>query len=164
MSTTNSKWLPPQQEGFGPWIECTGPHGERPVPGDAIVGYLLIDEREAQRYSHVAHRADRYAWKGICAAYCVKLDGLQSQQPAASAQPAPAPDTALAVQVAGDHYKRLAIQPIEYIHANGMTYLAGNVVKYISRHKAKGGADDVRKAIHYCELILELEYKNGKTD
>lgn len=67
-------------------------------------------------------------------------------------------------QVAGSHYKDLPIQPVEYIYANKLDYLAGNVVKYISRHKAKGGAADVNKAIHYCELILELEYKDGKAD
>lgn len=72
--------------------------------------------------------------------------------------------SALNKQVAGNHYKDLPIQPVEYIHSNGLTYLAGNVVKYISRHKSKGGAADVRKAIHYCELILELEYSNGKVD
>ena len=71
---------------------------------------------------------------------------------------------ALDKQVAGDHYKNLAIQPVEFIHANGIDYLAGNVVKYISRHKAKGGASDVRKAIHYCELILQLEYGDDKTN
>ena len=71
---------------------------------------------------------------------------------------------ALERQVDGAHYKDLPIQPVEYIHANKLTYLAGNVVKYISRHKAKGGAADVRKAIHYCELILELEYGDGKID
>jgi len=71
---------------------------------------------------------------------------------------------ALDKQVAGNHYKDMPIQPVEYIHANAMGYLAGNVVKYISRHKSKGGADDVRKAIHYCELILEMEYGNVKAD
>lgn len=71
---------------------------------------------------------------------------------------------ALDKQVAGDHYKNLAIQPVEFIHANSIDYLAGNVVKYISRHKAKGGASDVRKAIHYCELILQLEYGDDKTN
>lgn len=71
---------------------------------------------------------------------------------------------ALDRQVSGSHYKDLPIQPVEFIHANKLTYLAGNVVKYISRHKAKGGANDVRKAIHYCELILELEYGDDKTD
>ena len=72
--------------------------------------------------------------------------------------------SALENQVAGNHYKDMPIQPVEYIHANAMGYLAGNVVKYISRHKSKGGADDVRKAIHYCELILEMEYGNVKAD
>jgi hypothetical protein len=71
-------------------------------------------------------------------------------------------EKALDKQVAGTHYKDIPIQPVEYIHANALGYLAGNVVKYISRHKAKGGAEDVRKAIHYCQLILEMEY--GKTD
>ena len=66
--------------------------------------------------------------------------------------------TALDVQVAGSHYKSLRIQPVEYVHANGIGYMEGNVVKYISRHLSKNGADDVRKAIHYCRLILQLEY------
>lgn len=65
---------------------------------------------------------------------------------------------ALAKQVGGDHYKSFAIQPIEYIHRNGLDYLAGNVVKYVSRHKAKNGAADIKKAIHYLELILKLQY------
>lgn len=73
-------------------------------------------------------------------------------------------ESPLTTQVAGNHYKDLKIQPVEYIHANGIDYLAGNVVKYISRHKAKGGAVDVRKAIHYCEMILALEYGDGKAD
>lgn len=61
-------------------------------------------------------------------------------------------------QIGGGHYKDMAIQPVEYIHKNGLGYLAGNVVKYVTRHKSKGGAEDVRKAIHYCQLILEMEY------
>lgn len=64
----------------------------------------------------------------------------------------------LASQVGGDHYSKLAIQPIEYIHRNGLDFLQGNIVKYATRHKSKGGAEDVRKIIHYARLILELEY------
>lgn len=67
-------------------------------------------------------------------------------------------DSALNYQVKGDHYKQFEIQPIEFINANNLDFLAGNIVKYISRHKLKGGADDVKKAIHYCKLILELQY------
>jgi hypothetical protein len=61
-------------------------------------------------------------------------------------------------QVGGSHYKDLAIQPIEYIHANHLSYLEGNAVKYITRHQSKGGAQDIQKAIHYLEMILELDY------
>ena len=71
---------------------------------------------------------------------------------------------ALDVQVGGTHYKDCAIQPIEYIHANKLGFAEGNVVKYITRHRQKHGADDVRKVIHYCQLLLELEYGAGKAE
>lgn len=61
-------------------------------------------------------------------------------------------------QVGGDHYKTMGIQPVEYIVANNLNFLEGNVVKYITRHRAKGGKADVEKVIHYCELILKTEY------
>ncbi len=64
----------------------------------------------------------------------------------------------LAYQVGGSHYQNMAIQPIEYIHANKMPFMDANVVRYISRHRNKNGAEDVRKAIQYCEMILEFEY------
>ena len=64
----------------------------------------------------------------------------------------------LAYQVGGNHYQNMAIQPIEYIHANKMPFMDANVVRYISRHRNKNGAEDVRKAIQYCEMILEFEY------
>lgn len=69
------------------------------------------------------------------------------------------PETALTKQEGGQHYKDKAIQPVVYIHANNLGFCEGNVVKYITRHKEKNGAEDIRKVIHYCELLLELEYK-----
>jgi hypothetical protein len=63
-------------------------------------------------------------------------------------------------QESGNHYKDKGIQPIVYIHANNLGFCAGNVVKYVTRYKTKGGAADIRKAIHYLELLLELEYKD----
>lgn len=65
---------------------------------------------------------------------------------------------ALAIQEGGDHYKKLEIQPVEYIHANNLDFFQGNVVKYVTRHKDKKGAEDIRKAIHYLQMILELQY------
>ena len=64
---------------------------------------------------------------------------------------------ALEKQVAGNHYKDLPIQPVEYIHANAMGYLEGNVVKYVSRWRKKNGLADLEKAKHYIELLIELE-------
>jgi len=62
------------------------------------------------------------------------------------------------LQVGGTHYTSMAIQPIEYIQANELGYCEGNVVKYISRHHTKNGAEDVRKAMQYCAFILEHQY------
>lgn len=70
----------------------------------------------------------------------------------------PVPTSPLGVQVGGSHYKDLKIQPVEYIHANNIPFIEGSVVKYISRHRSKNGAEDVKKAIHFCQLILKLEY------
>ena len=58
------------------------------------------------------------------------------------------------------HYK-MEIEPIEYINRNGLSFMEGNVVKYVSRHAKKGGADDIKKAIHYLQLILENEYNES---
>lgn len=69
-----------------------------------------------------------------------------------------ATSSALNTQVGGEHYKQMKIQPVEYIHANNLSFLEGNVVKYITRHKTKNKAQDIRKIIHYCTLILQLEY------
>jgi hypothetical protein len=62
-------------------------------------------------------------------------------------------------QVGGNHYKDCKIQPVDYIHANELDFFEGNIVKYTTRHRKKGsGSQDIRKVIHYAELILELVY------
>lgn len=63
-------------------------------------------------------------------------------------------------QVGGSHYANMIIQPIDFIHQNELGYCEGNVIKYICRHKHKNGAEDIRKAIHYLEILLEQEYKD----
>ena len=67
--------------------------------------------------------------------------------------------TANDVQVAGTHYKSKAIQPWDYIVANNLGYLEGNIVKYVSRWKDKGGVDDLRKAQHYLTKLIETQEK-----
>lgn len=65
--------------------------------------------------------------------------------------------SSLEKQEGGSHYK-LAIQPIEYITKNNLGFIEGNIIKYATRHRDKNGAEDIKKIIHYCELLLDLEY------
>lgn len=60
-------------------------------------------------------------------------------------------------QVGGEHYKNKAIQPWDYIVSNNLGYLEGCVVKYVSRYKEKGGMQDLEKAAHYLQKLMEVE-------
>lgn len=63
-------------------------------------------------------------------------------------------------QVGGDHYKKLAIQPAEYCFKNNLNNLESEAVGYITRNRFKGGKQDIEKAIHTLQLLLEYEYKD----
>jgi len=64
-------------------------------------------------------------------------------------------------QIGGSHYKDCKIQPVEYIVGNDLTFLEGNIIKYVTRHRRKGeGKKDNEKVIHYAEMILEMEYND----
>ncbi len=69
---------------------------------------------------------------------------------------------ALKKQEGGSHYKDMAIQPIEFIAKNKIPFMEGNCIKYLCRHRNKNKSEDIKKVIHYCELILELEYNQTK--
>lgn len=69
---------------------------------------------------------------------------------------------ALDTQVAGNHYKDFAIQPVEFCQKNGIGFCESSVIKYVCRHKNKNGAEDIRKAIHFLELLLELDYRETR--
>jgi hypothetical protein len=65
--------------------------------------------------------------------------------------------SALDVQTGGSHYKDLKIQPVEYIHANDLGFCEGSVIKYITRWRAKNGIEDLKKARHFIDLLIEFE-------
>jgi hypothetical protein len=65
-------------------------------------------------------------------------------------------------QIGGNHYAKHSIQPWDYITQNGLGYLEGNIVKYISRWRDKGGIDDLRKVIHYTEKLIEIATKEER--
>lgn len=66
--------------------------------------------------------------------------------------------TATDVQVGGDHYVEMPIQPVDFIVANGLNYLEGNVIKYVTRHCFKNGKEDLQKAKHYIDMLIEKTY------
>lgn len=70
-------------------------------------------------------------------------------------------DSPLKLQVGGSHYKDYKIQPVEYAMANNLNYCQANAVKYITRYRDKGGIEDLKKAIHNIEILIELE-ENGR--
>ena len=65
-------------------------------------------------------------------------------------------------QVGGKHYKKMAIQPSVFINKNKLDFAEGNAIKYICRHKLKGGKEDILKAMHYLEMIIERDYNKWK--
>lgn len=69
------------------------------------------------------------------------------------------PKSAHETQIGGDHYKKLAIQPYEYAMANKLDLLQGNIVKYVTRFRDKGGIQDLEKAKHSLELLIEWEHR-----
>ncbi len=68
------------------------------------------------------------------------------------------PDCLKEEQHGGNHYKGMTIQPAEYIHKNKLQFCEGSAIKYLSRFRDKGGAIDVKKAIHFCQMVLEMDY------
>jgi len=67
-------------------------------------------------------------------------------------------------QIGGDHYKSMTIQPSEFIHRNNMNWCEGSAIKYICRHHLKGGKQDLEKAIHYLNLLIEWEYAESASE
>lgn len=60
-------------------------------------------------------------------------------------------------QIGGEHYRRFAIQPWDYIAANGIGFFEGTVIAYVTRWREKGGVEDLRKARHTLDKLIELE-------
>ena len=71
-------------------------------------------------------------------------------------------NNALSIQIGGDHYKKLKIQPITFIHANSIPFLESCIIKRICRWRDKNGIEDLQKAKHEIDLLIQLEgLENG---
>ncbi len=66
---------------------------------------------------------------------------------------------AYAKQIGGSHYQKYKIQPSKFVIENELLYPEGCVIKYIIRHRDKGKKEDLLKAIHFIEMIIERDYK-----
>ena len=63
-------------------------------------------------------------------------------------------------QICGSHYQNMVVQPSEFINKNKLPFAEGSAIKYICRHAAKGKQEDIHKAIHYLEMILDRDYQD----
>lgn len=71
-------------------------------------------------------------------------------------------ERALATQVGGEHYKNLPVQPAEYCHRNRLGKLEGDIVYYVTRYRDKNGVEDLKKARHTLDILIQLEEANGR--
>ena len=65
------------------------------------------------------------------------------------------------VQVGGSHYRDMKLQPIDFIMQNNLDFCTGNAIKYLCRHRTKHGKQDLEKAIHYIQMLMEQEYPSN---
>lgn len=147
-------------------LDTKQPDSETP---EVPQGYRLITEEDNQDLPRpegtVVYNWATKTWDlelAGCREYAVYMGGdafvavpCGTQQPATEVTK---PGSPLAEQVGGNHYKTLAIQPVEYCQKNRLGYIESNVVKYVTRHRAKNGRQDIEKAIHNLHILLEMEY------
>jgi len=101
---------------------------------------------------HLTHRGDGYIWHDKDELPSVKVD--KPKETVVESK------TASEKQVGGTHYKG-DLQPIDVIDAWGLDFYEGSALKYLARHRKKNGAEDIKKAIHYLELLLERQYNDA---
>ena len=70
---------------------------------------------------------------------------------------------ALETQIGGNHYKDMNIQPLEFIMANKLQYCEANIIKYVCRYKSKNGIQDLNKARHYLDILIEHEQRRTQS-
>lgn len=102
-------------------------------------GEKEIGKTNMFRWDHVGSCADIVAWRPAV----VDFEKVE---------------TALDTQIGGEHYKKHAIQPVEFITKNKLGFLEGCVIKRIYRYEDKNGLEDLKKAKHEIDLLIELKY------
>lgn len=166
----NIKELPRDEDGY-----CIWEGGAQPVPDDWVVE---VKTKRRPNGAFEAESAAYWTWDGVInpiTAFRVVSTGEGKAVPDADcAGPfnwnEALPDTpytgdglvfetprALDVQEGGDHYKKMKIQPMEYSMANGLDACQHTIIKYVSRFRDKGGIEDLRKAKHCIDMLIDFE-------
>ena len=124
------------------WVRWDG-EGEPTYTGRVEVLFRDDDKEIAEatafRWSHIGSYGDIVAWRPAV---------IDSEKV----------ETALDTQIGGEHYKNYAIQPVEFITKNKLGFLEGCVIKRICRYENKNGLEDLKKAKHEIDLLIELKY------
>lgn len=152
------------------------------VAGAFVNGYLAVDTKEISCEGCVVFNQTNKTHKEMLK-FCTELNQKyncgtkpviwiqpqitytlknQEEKPAEKPPTEKPKKSVLEYQPGGDHYMKQGIQPVVYIHANNLGFCEGNIVKYATRWRHKGGKEDILKIIHYAELLLELEGLNKK--
>lgn len=100
------------------------------------------------RGEHTMHKCDGYTWSTDDQYIGVLINDVLKKS----------------VQVGGTHYEKMAIQPWEVIQRGDLDFFEGNVVKYVMRYRDKNGLEDLQKARHYLDYLIEREKKNAELD
>ena len=126
------------------------------------MGHQYADQRGEEVANRAAQPAYAHSFSpgGLPVLTNTPRAGESAEQTAARSAPRGKP-AALQTQIGGSHYTDMKIQPIEYILANNIPFPEGNVIKYVSRWRAKGGVKDLRKSIHHLEMLIEHEESIG---
>lgn len=109
---------------------------------------------------HYVHRGEGYIWRpGDEMPRVILKEEKRVSEPIPKTEIKGEESSATEKQVGGDHYKSPSgLQPIDVIDAWGLDFYEGSALKYLARHRKKNGREDVEKAIHYLELLLERQY------
>ncbi len=124
---------------------------------DELLDSIEKERRERNKEFHKETDVGEVEQKGDSFVYVVNKDDWEELTAKEKAEE----QSVLQKQHGGNHYKVLPIQPWEYIEANKLDFWEGNVIKYITRYKNKNGIEDLEKAQHYIEYLIEREKAKG---
>lgn len=122
------------------WIEWTGKEAMPLYPRVQVLlrcGTKVFEDPDELAWEITGDGGDIIAWRPV--------ETVKAGNP-------------LDVQVGGGHYKKYAIQPVEFITKNKLGFLEGCVIKRICRYEDKNGREDLEKAKHEIDLLIELKY------